>query len=158
MPARPAGPTLPGSLLVAAGGTAGAAAREAVGQALPATRGAFPVATFLVNISGAFVLGLLLDALAHDRSESMAIRLRLLAGTGFLGAFTTYSTFAVEIVQLGRVGHVGVAAGYAAATMAAGLIAGWAGIRLGRPAAAAARRLPLDPDIDGPDINGPEDP
>jgi fluoride exporter len=48
--------------------------------------------------------------------------LRFLVGTGFCGALTTFSTFQVETIRLARDGHAGVAAGYAAASLAAGMV------------------------------------
>lgn len=123
--------------LVVAGGVPGAAAREALNQALPATRTGFPAGTFLINLSGAFVLGLLLEALVRSGPDSGWRRqVRLLGGTGFCGAFTTYSTLAVESVQLARHGAWWMSAGYVAASGVGGLVAVAAGIlagtRLGR--------------------------
>jgi CrcB protein len=128
---------------VAIGGVGGAAAREAVDQALTVPAGAFPLPTFAVNMAGAFLLGLVL-AFVTRRSEPAATRIRLLAGTGFMGAFTTYSTFAIESVQLVRTGHSWTAIGYVAATLSGGLLAAAAGLRAGRPAADP----PLDPDVE----------
>lgn len=137
--------------LVLVGGFFGAATREAVEQALPTPASAFPAATFLINLSGSFVLGLLLDALVRAGDDAnWRRRTRLLAGTGFCGAFTTYSTFAVEAVQLGRADHLTTAAIYVAATVVGGLVAATAGILTG--AATVRQRqaapLPVDPDVD----------
>ncbi len=136
--------------LVAAGGALGAAARKAVEQALPTARGGFPVATLVVNLSGALVLGLVLEALVRAGDDAGGRRrVRLLVGTGFLGAFTTYSTFALETDLLVRAGHAPTAVLYVAVTIAGGLVATVAGIAIGAgrgPASQAA--LPVDPDID----------
>jgi CrcB protein len=94
----------------------------------------FPWATFWTNISGSFALGLLL-ALILERFPPTRY-LRPFVATGFLGAYTTYSTFAVESVLLVSNGHPAIAAGYAAASLAAGFLAVWAGIR-------AARTVPV---------------
>lgn len=116
---------------VAVGGVLGAAAREAVAQAMPAAPGAFPWSTLVVNVSGAFVLGLLLERLVRTGDDrGWRRRLRLAGGTGFLGSYTTYSTFAVETADLARTAHVAVAVAYLAATVVAGLVATAAGIAL----------------------------
>jgi CrcB protein len=58
--------------------------------------------------------------------------MRLFVTTGFLGAFTTFSTFAVDADVLAKDGHGGIAVVYVVATVAAGLAAGWAGIAIAR--------------------------
>ena len=99
-------------LLVAVGGFVGANLRFFVGTALPGLRG-----TFVANVVGSFLLGVLLyEALytAMLAEESVVV-----FGTGFLSSFTTYSTFALESVQAGPlVGLVNVAASYAAGFLA----------------------------------------
>lgn len=82
-------------LLIAVGGFAGAIARHAVALALPST---FPWGTLVANVVGAFLLGVLLyeERLVGVVSEET----RLVAGTGFLSSFTTYSTFALETAAL----------------------------------------------------------
>lgn len=139
---------------VLAGGILGAAARETVEQALPTAARGFPVATFIINLAGAFVLGGLLEALARtDGAAGWQRLVRLGGGTGFCGGFTTYSTLAVETVQLGRHGAPATAVLYIAASVLGGLLAVWVGIATG---AAVARtralpghpELPFDPDID----------
>ena len=66
--------------------------------------------------------------------------LRPFAATGFLGAFTTFSTFVVETDLLVRDGHAATAATYAVASLVGGLAAAWAGIRLGGMVPMAASR------------------
>jgi CrcB protein len=136
--------------LVVAGGVFGAAARESVNQALPTPAGGFPTATFLINLSGAFVLGLLLEALVRSGEDHGGRRrVRLVGGTGFCGAFTTYSTFAVELVQLGRHGTWSTAVVYLVASVVGGMVMAALGVTV---AATHARwtvdQLPVDPDID----------
>jgi CrcB protein len=133
-----------------AGGVPGAAAREALEQALPPAGREFPAATFLINLVGAFALGLLLEALVRSGDDAgWRRRARLIGGTGFCGAFTTYSTLAVETVQLTRHGAWPVAAGYLAASVAGGLLAAAAGIAIGAARArSATASLPVDPDVD----------
>lgn len=115
--------------LVAAGGAVGACLRFGVAEALTAKPHGFPVATFLTNLAGAFILGALLELLGRlgvDRGGRRAAR--LLAGIGVLGAFTTYSTLAIEVTLLGRDGQVGTAALYAVVSAAAGFVAAALGI------------------------------
>lgn len=115
--------------LVFLGGMAGAPLRYAIGLALPAGTDRFPWATFLVNVSGAFALGVLLEALARtgpDAGRRRAARLGL--GTGLLGAFTTYSALAMEVTLLARADRTGLAIGYAGVSLVAGLVAAAAGI------------------------------
>jgi CrcB protein len=106
----------------------GTAARYAVGELVPPW-GVFPAATFCVNVVGAFALGVLLEALARRGADVGARqRLRLLAGAGFLGAFTTYSTLAVDVDVLLRGGHASVAVVYALASVVVGFAASTFGI------------------------------
>jgi CrcB protein len=122
-------------LWVAAGGIVGTALRYALALAAPTPTGGWPWATFAVNIAGSFVLGALLEAVARSgRPVDQRERIRLFGGTGFCGALTTYSTFAVEADLLIRDHAAGTAAGYLAASLVAGLAAAAAGI------AASARR------------------
>ncbi len=109
--------------LVFAGGALGTTARYAVGEAV-GPWGVWPAATFLVNVVGAFLLGVLLEALGRRGPDvGGRQRLRLLLGAGFLGGFTTYSTLAVDIAGLLRDGHASVGVAYAAGTVVLGLVA-----------------------------------
>lgn len=116
-------------LLVIAGGTAGALARYALSAALPAP-GGWPLPTLAINLSGAFLLGLLLEALARRGPDAGRLRMvRLLAGTGFMGAFTTYSTLALETNTLLGTGRTADAVVYVGVTLVGGATATVAGIR-----------------------------
>lgn len=115
-------------LLVALGGALGTGLREAIIQITPAL-GEFPIAIFGINVIGAFVLGVLLEQLAlRGPDEGRRRRIRLFVGTGVLGGFTTYSSFATDTALLLGDGSLGVAALYAALTLVVGAIATWAGI------------------------------
>lgn len=115
---------------VAVGGALGAPARYGVAQLLPSAGGSFPWATFWTNVSGSFALGLLLALMIGRFPPSRY--LRPFFATGFLGAFTTFSTFAVEIDLLVKDGHASIAVAYALASLVIGLAAAGAGIVLAR--------------------------
>ena len=125
--------------VVAVGGAFGAAAREVFSLLIPAADGV-PVAIAMVNILGAFLLGVLYEALTRPRmSGDRASRLKLLLGTGFCGGFTTYSSLAVDAALLGIHGRPGTALLYVFGTIALGACATWAGIVVGSRSATTAR-------------------
>jgi fluoride exporter len=110
---------------VALGGAAGSLLRYWVGVALVSRLGAaFPWGTLVVNLTGSFAIGLAMGLLS-PRSTAW-----LLAVTGFLGGFTTFSTFEAETMALLRAGAAGRAAAYVGASVGAGLAACWLGARL----------------------------
>lgn len=115
---------------VFAGGMLGAAARYGILAGYPNTPGEFPRTTFIENVVGAFLLGLFLTMVL--RGWRWRVELRPLLATGVLGAFTTFAAFSVEIADLIEDGYVRVSLTYAAASLAAGLLAALAGIQLGR--------------------------
>jgi fluoride exporter len=125
--ARP-DPTLLAS--VAVGGVVGSLGRHAVGAALPHEPGAFPWATFAVNVSGAFAMGLLVAYLV-DRPGVHRLA-RPFVGVGVLGGWTTFSALAVDVVQLGAHQRVQIALLYVAATFLLGTLAVAAGSILGQ--------------------------
>lgn len=107
------------SILV--GGAIGALARAGVGEAIPHAAGSWPWATFSVNVLGALVLAWLTTRLTEIAAPTRYWR--PLLGTGVCGALTTFSTFQVETISLANDGHAAMAAGYAAASLAAGMAA-----------------------------------
>lgn len=119
-------------LLVGVGGFVGANARFLVARGVGAlfeTR--FPLGTFVINISGSFLLGMLGVILAQKMMPgSEAVRLAL--GVGFLGAFTTFSTFEFETHALLEDGSWMLASANMAVSLFAGLIALRAGIVLAK--------------------------
>jgi CrcB protein len=115
--------------LVALGGFLGALARYGVEQWLPTRSGQWPAGTFLVNLVGAFILGALLEGLARGGAdEGWRRQVRLLIGTGFCGALTTFSTLAVESDLLVRDHRTGVAIVYLLSSVVAGLVVTLGGI------------------------------
>ncbi len=116
--------------IVFLGGTLGTATRYLVTEAIPPWIG-LPVGTAIVNITGAFALGVLLEALVRRGADSGTRRmLRLLIGTGFLGGFTTYSALAVGTDALLRDGNLPGAMLYAGGTVLLGAAGTAAGIIL----------------------------
>ncbi len=114
---------------VFAGGVLGTVARWAAEEQWPAHPGQWPVGTFLVNIVGAFVLGALLEGLVRRGPDfGRRRRIRLILGTGFCGAFTTYSAFSLEISLLGRDGHPATAVVYALVSVIVGVLSAAAGV------------------------------
>ena len=108
------------ALAVGVGGSVGAVARYAVGQAL----GRRAVDTFAVNVLGSLLLGVVL-------ASSVGGPARLAAGAGFCGAFTTFSSFAVETVRLFEEGRRRAASVNAAGTLVAALLAVAVGTAIG---------------------------
>ncbi|MFN2607169.1 MAG: fluoride efflux transporter CrcB [Acidimicrobiales bacterium] len=115
---------------IAAGAALGGPARYEVAQLVHVAQDGFPWATFWTNISGSFLLGLVLVLVIERFPPTRYVR--PFFATGFLGAYTTFSTFAVETDLLVKSGHVVTAALYASASLAAGVIAAWTGILVAR--------------------------
>ena len=126
---------------VFAGGLAGGLARYLIGRAWPTPPRGFPWNTFVVNVTGSFALGVLVvavEVLAYRAHRGQiphlapARYLRPVLGTGFLGAFTTFSALALSTDQLMAHGHAVLGLAYLVASVAAGLLAAFAGLRFGR--------------------------
>jgi CrcB protein len=118
------------------GGVLGALGRLGLVEALPPRPGAWPWATFAVNVAGAFALGYLTTRL-QERLPLSAYR-RPFLGTGVCGALTTFSTMQLELLDMLDDGAGGLAAGYAAASLAAGFLAVAAATNLVRHARLAS--------------------
>lgn len=118
-------------LLVFVGGGSGATCRYGVGRFVGARYGgAFPLGTFLINVSGCFALGLLASLLAATQ-RNVAAPTALLA-TGFLGGYTTFSTYALEGILLYYDGSRRMALLNLIGSVAAGLLAAAAGAGVAR--------------------------
>lgn len=135
--------TLTKYLAVAAGGALGAVLRYYLGgTVLARTAAPFPTATFVINVTGSFILGLFLT-LATERFD-VSPHLRLAVAVGFVGAYTTFSTFEYETAKLIEDGDVTRALLNVALSFVAGLLAVWLGIFAARgfhgvPVTSAAR-------------------
>jgi CrcB protein len=117
-------------VLVALGGSAGAVLRFLVGLGLARIAGAeLPWGTLCVNLSGAFVAGLLVGM---GDGRGLSANARLVLVTGFLGGFTTFSALGVETIRLAEQQGTLVAGANVAVSIVAGLALATAGLTLGR--------------------------
>lgn len=118
--------------VVALGGAVGASARFGAGQLWPTAHGAFPWATFAVNAVGCAVIGVFLVVVTELYQAHPLVR--PFFGTGVLGGFTTFSTYAVDIERLVKADRPVTAVAYLAGTLVTALVCVWA-------AATATRRF-----------------
>jgi CrcB protein len=117
--------SLPALLVLGLIGGVGAIGRFLLDAAVAGRLGrSFPWGTLAVNLSGTLCLGVLAGAAI----EGDAMRL---AGTGFLGAYTTFSTWMLESQRLGEDGRLRLGLANLAISLAAGLVAAWLGQRIG---------------------------
>jgi CrcB protein len=117
--------TLPLLIGIGLAGGAGAVARFLVDGAVAArVRGAFPFGTLVVNLTGTFVLGVLVGSTLDADGYR-------LAGTGFIGAYTTFSTWAFESQRLGEDGQLRLGGLNFIASLVAGLFVAWLGRHIG---------------------------
>jgi CrcB protein len=118
-------------LAIAVAGSLGALARYGLdGFVTRRTGGSFPWGTFVVNVSGAFALGLLFTLFTERMTVDPWLRSTLTIG--FLGAYTTFSTFSLETYRLFSDGAVGLALANALGSVGAGLAAVYLGVVAGR--------------------------
>lgn len=125
-------------LAVALGGCIGGPLRYAAGEAFPDRPGEFPWTTFAVNVLGAALLGLLLAVVLGGAWARPYAREFL--GVGVLGSFTTFSTWMLQTHGLVEDDRPGLATAYVGTSLVAGLVAGVAGIVLGRTMIERTRR------------------
>ncbi|HEV2880597.1 MAG TPA: fluoride efflux transporter CrcB [Pyrinomonadaceae bacterium] len=123
--------TLTKYLAVAAGSALGGMLRYALGSTiLSRTAAPFPAATFVINVTGSFIVGFFLT-LATERLQ-MSAHLRLAVAVGFVGAYTTFSTFEYETLRLAEERHVQLALLNVFLSVVVGFAAVWGGAWLAR--------------------------
>ncbi|WP_330177765.1 CrcB family protein [Streptomyces sp. NBC_01498] len=108
--------------VIAVGGAAGATARHGAERLLPTPDGAFPWTTFLVNVVGCGLIGVLMVLVAEGGRPAHPL-LRPFLGVGVLGGFTTFSAYTLDFLRLVRHGEAPAALGYAAVTLVGALVA-----------------------------------
>lgn len=114
------------ALLVSLGASFGAVSRYLIDQAVTRTRAtAFPAGTWVINITGSFILGLLTGLTAH---HGLPIDVVTVVGTGVCGGYTTFSTFSYETLRLTEDGSGLLAIGNIVGSLAAGLAAAALGL------------------------------
>ena len=126
---------------VALGSAVGGATRYWLAAYIQRTTGAtFPLGTLVINVTGSFVLGLLLRFALDTPACSPALRLALT--TGFCGGYTTFSTFSYETITLIEQGDWRRASLYVGLSVVASLVAAFAGVALARELVALRHPLP----------------
>lgn len=127
--------------LVVVGGTLGTAARDLLETVFATPAGAVPWIRLIINVSGAFLLGFLVEGLALASAGSRRRRAaQLMLGTGLLGGYTTYSTFVLETITLGRDESLLAGVGYAMGSVGAGFAAAFVAMGVSRTLVGAVWR------------------
>lgn len=126
--------------LVVVGGTLGTATRDLLETLFGTPAGGVPWITLIINVSGAFLLGLLLEGLALAGAGRRRRAAQLMLGTGLLGGYTTYSTFVLETITLGRDESLLVGVGYAMGSVVAGFAAAFVAMGVARTLVGAVWR------------------
>ncbi|MGW3975621.1 fluoride efflux transporter CrcB [Streptomyces mirabilis] len=138
---RPASPwhgQAPVVAMVSLGGAIGATARYGAARLWPVETGGFPWTTFWVNVIGCAVIGVFMVVITDVWAAHRLVR--PFFGTGVLGGFTTFSTYAVDIKKLVDSGHPGTGLAYLAATLCAALTAVWLAVTATRRALVRRQR------------------
>ena len=117
-------------LAILLGGACGTGCRYGLSLLINSWLGAkaFPWATFIINITGSFLIGLIAEL--HHAQVFSSATWRLALVTGLLGGFTTFSAFSLENLQLLRTGALGSAVAYTVGSVVLGVGAAWLGMRL----------------------------
>lgn len=117
-------------VVVGVGGFFGAVARYAIGSYIGSRYGVrFPLGTFVINMSGSFLIGLTLALLARTTASAYW---RYLIPIGFIGAYTTFSTFEYETLRAIQDGQIMTGLLNVGLSLVVGFIAVWAGVAAGR--------------------------
>jgi fluoride exporter len=118
-------------VMVGVGGGLGSIVRFWLGSYIAGRMGTrFPYGTFVINVTGSFLIGLILALLTAKTHWSM--NWRYLIAIGFLGGYTTFSSFEYETLRAIRDGQIGVGLLYVALSVCLGFIAVWGGVMAGR--------------------------
>jgi fluoride exporter len=116
---------------VALGGAVGATTRWLLDRLIEQrTESVFPWSTFTINLTGCFVIGVLVEALVDRHHLPAWIRVGLVVGV--IGGYTTFSTYAQETFSLVESDDIGIALVYATASVVLGILAVYGGTLLGR--------------------------
>ena len=122
---------MPVVLGVALGGALGASARYGADRLIERSLGGlFPWSTFLINVSGCFLIGLFTAAFVERHHLPAWLRIGIVMGV--IGGYTTFSTFAAEALDLDEVHHIAVSTAYLIASVSIGMVAVYAGALAGR--------------------------
>ncbi|MEI6045591.1 MAG: fluoride efflux transporter CrcB [Chloroflexota bacterium] len=113
-------------LIIGSGGTLGALARYGLGNFFKIGVGGFPEGTFIINLTGSFILGLFLTLITEH--FVIPTEWRLFFATGFVGAYTTFSSFTNEVLTLYRQGYVATGLLYSITSLVGGTLFVWLGL------------------------------
>ncbi|WP_158816953.1 fluoride efflux transporter CrcB [Methylocapsa sp. S129] len=120
-------------LLVFIGAGLGGVLRHVINNAAARLLGNdFPYGIMFINITGSFVMGLLVGWLAFRAGEGWTRQAQLFVATGVLGGYTTFSTFSLDSFRLIERGQIGLAALYIGGSVILGVVGLWAGLALVR--------------------------
>jgi CrcB protein len=123
-------------VLVFLGGGVGSVVRHLINMGVGRLySGDFPLATFVINVTGSFVMGLIIAWLAFRVSAPWSQHTRLLLTTGFLGGYTTFSTFSLDTAFLIERDAYGTAAAYVVGSVGLGILGLFVGLWLVRATA-----------------------
>lgn len=120
-------------VLVFVGAGLGGVLRHVINTSVSALLGAaFPYGILFINVTGSFVMGLLVGWLAFRAGEDWTRNAQLFVATGILGGYTTFSTFSLDAFRLIERGQIGMAALYIVGSLVLGVVGLWAGLALVR--------------------------